>query len=295
MKHVLAVIVLLTLSACGTFSKMAISNGSPGQVPAGGTPGQLPVSVGEKLSGYTYIPMDPLPVSVIGCATGDTKQATLASLADNTVRIVVRQVDESGNLSVGVASVGVEGKQYQVVLDYINSDITNVWLKVRVRKDPDGHGVYMVERVDAPPTAKNAEDPTVAYYGGIPVYIGVGLRLIADIKVTRGTVQLASLGAIAAAAESGNASGSLVVQTLGITGKQVSTALPLPSEINQTTVQNAILSLGAIKTMVNSDNTLIITPRVVGMYLPFQAPTRLLNGIISELASKPTPWKQICR
>src|SRR5262249_49802758 len=101
------------------------------------------------------------------------------------------------------------------------------------------------------------------------------------------------LGAISAAAEAGKISGSLVVQTLGITGKPVSTALPLPSEINPTTIQNAILALGSIKAVLYDPKT-EISPRVVGIYNPIGGGPEFVNDLVSNLARAPTPWPRPC-
>jgi hypothetical protein len=85
-------------------------------------------------------------------------------------------------------------------------------------------------------------------------------------------------------------SGSLLVQTLGITGSKVSSALPLPSELNPTTVQNAILALGTIKSGLYSDDS-VINARVIGFInttgLTDQA---FVGAVISELASSPIRW-----
>lgn len=100
---------------------------------------------------------------------------------------------------------------------------------------------------------------------------------------------------IAAGVEGKKASGSLTVQTLGLNGKQVSTSLPLPSELNQSTVQQAILALGSVKAIMYDQETLV-TPRVTGLYLPFpDGNDRLVNLIISELASAPIIWNRSCR
>ena len=274
MKRVFITAVVVSLTACSTFSEL-----------------QLPQSSGEKLSGYTYIPLDPLPVALPLCEEkGFALKPLLDALPDNTIRMVVKEFDADGSLSFGLVNIGVQGKRYQVVLDYINSDITNIWVTVRKKE-----GRISIERLDkAFSPDSNNKDDSLVYSGGIPVYIGVGLRLTADFKINHGEVRLSSLGSIAAAVEAGNATGSLVVQTLGMTGKQVSTVLPLPSELNQTTVQNAILALGSIKTMLNSEKSLVITPRVVGMYIPFQADLATINVIITTLGGRRIEWSQPC-
>jgi hypothetical protein len=279
-----------------------------------------PVTVGEKNSGFTYIPLDPLPVVVSpgpSCVTqykessglvlapGYKLRSILNSLPDNAVRVAVKEYDINGKIAYGPASVGTAGKRYQVVLDYINVDTANIrfYLDLEMKSDGKEKALVIKEVLRAEPfvtddALKNLDPREVQRRKGnivIPVYVGVGLRLTADLQVLRGTINLSSLGALAAGVEAGLASGSLVVQTLGVTGKQVSTSLPLPSELNQTTVQNAILSLGSIKAIINDDQNTVVTPRVTGIYLPIREGTEeLVNRIVSELAREAIPWGRPC-
>lgn len=301
MRTLVCALLAVLLSACGSLIK-------------------LPSSQGERNSGFSYIPLDPLPVDVrfgpscrlvdnpnggLILAPGYTFKSLLDSLPDNAVRIAVKESTSKGSLSFGGSSVGVEGNRYQVVLDYINVDTSNIRFIVKTDADLASSTASPVIRQVVRITDYTYVDPTKQYTPDdlerlrgntvIPVYVGVGLRLTADVQVLKGTVNLASLGAIAAGVEAGRASGSLVVQTLGIAGKQVSTALPLPSELNQTTVQNAILSLGSIKAIIFDSQSTTITPRVTGMYLPIRnASDELVNRIVSELAREPIPWAQAC-
>ncbi len=136
----------------------------------------------------------------------------------------------------------------------------------------------------------NADDTNVniAIYN-IPVYIGIGLRLTAQVNTLKSGINISGFGAIGAAAAVDELNGSLVVQTLGVNGKSVSAALPIQSELNQTTIQNAIASVGSIKSLLYEPDTTVV-PRVVGLYLPFQGDKPLVNAIISALASKPIEW-----
>jgi hypothetical protein len=299
MKNIVIVIAAILLGACSTFQG-------------------LPQSIGEKDSGFTYIPLDPLPVVVTDgpeCKRDWEKEGTpllpgyklraiLDSLPDNAVRIAIKEYDAKGKLAVGAASIGTEGKRYQVILDYINVDTANIRFFINSSLPLGAEGpleikeVTRIDRYVDPDQLKGAAPIDIERANGnivIPVYVGVGLRLTADLQVIRGSINLSSLGAIAAGVEAGRASGSLVVQTLGVTGKQVSTSLPLPSELNQTTVQNAILSLGSIKAIIYDSQSTTITPRVTGIYLPMKNGTEeLVNRIVSELARSPIPWPRPC-
>jgi hypothetical protein len=286
---------------------------------------KLPHTLGEKQTSFSYIPLDPLPVlegkafSCFADTTGGMRTElidVLSSLPDQAVRLAIGQVNASGSISYGPATVGVENQSYQVILDYISVDATHIPIYVSriITSGPDtGKEIstfsdsikfstkYIVST--APRFASNLQEKQnlPAYVQGkgekviIPVYIGVGLRLVASVTVLKGKVNLGSLGALAAAAEAGKISGSLVVQTLGVTGNKVSTTLPLPSEINQTTIQNAILSLGSIKAVLYDTENTIITPRVVGIYNPIGGGQELVNGIISQLAQEPVTWYRPCK
>ena len=269
--------------------------------------GNVPRSLGEQNSGFTYVPLDPLTVNYPGC-TGESNgyDVILDQLPDNAVRIATKKLSTSSESSFGPIGLGVAGEKFKIVLDYVNVDNSNIpfqvkiiddWVEDRVSGERKPKRRYEIQRLAQKRTYQSelatSEFDLDASASGIyvvPVYVGVGLRLTAEIEVIKGTVNLSSLPGIAASVEAGNASGSLVVQTLGITGKQTSTGLIITSDLNETTVQNAILSLGKIKAILYS-NDAIIRPRVTGMYLPLPDGTdELVNLIVSELARESIPW-----
>ncbi|MFP3366491.1 hypothetical protein R0J93_22885, partial [Pseudoalteromonas sp. SIMBA_148] len=88
---------------------------------------------------------------------------------------------------------------------------------------------------------------------------------------------------LAAEASAGKVTGSMVVQTLGMTGELVSTNLPLPNELDRSTAQNAILAIGSIKALLH-DPDMKIYPRIIGLYNPYGGGTQFVNGVLSALA-----------
>jgi hypothetical protein len=249
----------------------------------------IPKSLAEDYSGYSYVPLDPLPVTagVDDQCTGPVPP-TLSRLPDTAVRIAVRQLSGKGTIGFGPAQLGAEGNSYQIILDYINADVVNIPFKYKGGDLAKGEAPTQLVRIEK--TTAGAPDQLV-----IPVYVGIGLRLTANVSVRKGTVNLGSLGALAAAAEAEQVTGSLIVQTLGITGKQVTSSLPLPSELNPTTIQNAIQALGAVKAIVYDQANTVVTPRVTGIYNPL--PTndqRTVNQIVSQLAMEPIFWWYWC-
>lgn len=269
---------------------------------------ETPKSLGERNSGFSYVPLDPLPVYSSKAANSCTENPTwehkqlLQALPDIATRMAVLQREGSANLAVGPVHVGSSGNLYQVVLDYISVDATNIKFEMIKRAVADQTKVISIyEKTDYPTriTAIRLADNAAASQGGevvsIPVYVGVGLRLTATVSVLKGKVDLGSLGVIAAEAQAGNVTGSLVVQTLGVTGKQVVATVPLPSELNATTIQNAILALGAIKAIIYStDGDVVTTPRVTGIYNAIGGGPEFVNAVVSELAKTPIEWKRPC-
>lgn len=118
----------------------------------------------------------------------------------------------------------------------------------------------------------------------IPVYVGIGLRLKANVTVLKGSVNLSSLPALTAAVSAGDATGTMSVQTIGISGKAARSNLLLLDKIDATTIQNAIQVLSSIKASIESSDT-TITPRIVGFHNTIGAGAQGVNLIHSLLAS----------
>lgn len=315
----------------------------------------LPASLGELYSSYTYIPFDPLAVSsrpgdscngcniCPSCDSISSYKSLLESFPDQTVRLSIEKFEIDGSISYG-NFVTAKGKNetYRVTLDYINADVSQVPFLIKCHTDsvdlkekrflgcrkerrrfkkcsirPDvrfefrkkDRDLYKQEVPDSAlyeqrkilskamnPKIKDNDDGWEQYT--VPVYVGVGLRIVAKVTTLDTDVSLSGLGAIASEVRAGKMEGNLTVQTLGITGKSVSAALPLPSEINESTIQNAIMSIGAIKAQLYTENAtskdIVISPRVVGIYKPFPGGEEVVNQIISELSRERAKWRRPC-
>ncbi|WP_221074764.1 hypothetical protein [Agarivorans aestuarii] len=120
----------------------------------------------------------------------------------------------------------------------------------------------------------------------IPIYVGIGVRLTANINVLKGQVDLGSLSALSIAAEAGSISGNMSVQTLGINGESIRSSLLFISKIDGTTIQNAIQSMASIKADINKDST-ILTPRILGYQNLVGAEGNGIRQISSLLSHSP--------
>jgi hypothetical protein len=102
-------------------------------------------------------------------------------------------------------------------------------------------------------------------YTYIPLYMGLGVRMMAAITVIEGKVNLSSPIGLGAAAQANQISGGLMVQTLGASGSGISSAIPIPSELNATTIQNAIMALGTVKSKLYDEKNVLVSPQIVGV------------------------------
>jgi hypothetical protein len=236
---------------------------------------KIPNTLGDPTTAnnYGYHPLDPLPVK-IDYLSDDliSNQRVLKALPDETIRLAVGQVNNQGGITFSTASVGYEGNSYVVILDYVK--FNTVSFPVKLEKENNQKDIKASLTTD--------DNPDVI----VPVYIGVGLRLTANITVKKGSVNLGNLFAIGAEASSEKISGTLVVQTLGISGENISSIIPMPGELNPTTIQNAIMALATIKSKIYDDRT-VITPRVVGVYNNLGGGTETINGFISSILQRP--------
>jgi len=313
----------LTLTACNSISGATNALVEDSQ--------DTPQSVAATISGNTYIPTDPLGAAYEICPS---REQILDALPDNAVRIAI--TDTTGKASAKSPLVGgsMAGRSYRVVIDYINVDTENVLMNVaKYRQSAGGPRSYQplfAEEAEDESfyfEALRAEfiseflgmmkvecqrDPSMPECEGvlgrerdreafaqdvnIPVYVGVGIRITVNLTVLKGNVNLTGLAGLAADAEAEKIAGNMIIQTLGITGSNVTSELPLPSELNQTTIQNAITSMAKIKAaMYSDDGDVIITPRIVGFYDPLgEGSQQYINAVVTQLGKEKVNWRPMC-
>jgi hypothetical protein len=232
---------------------------------------RLPLTPGDPLRApvYGYTPLDPIPVDLNGETSNDV---LLKALPDETIRIAVGEISGQGTISFGPTNVGYQGRSYEVILDYVK--FTTKTFPATITGETSGTRRATLSAEDATPDAE------------VPVYVGVGLRMKASITVHQGEVNLGNLVGIGAAAAAGRVTGTLVVQTLGISGAGVTALIPVPGKIDDSTIQNAMVALGSIKARLYDTGTVII-PRVVGVYNTLGGGQETINAYISTLLQKP--------
>jgi hypothetical protein len=244
---------------------------------------KIPKTMGDiqNAESFGYQPLDPLPVELKSIVDSPmTNKRLMNSLPDETMRLAIGQVDSKGNISFGPAKIGYAGSSYIVILDYVKFDTKS--FPVQVAKDTNNTVIDFRSISDY--DAANSTPPDAV----IPVYVGVGLRFTATIQVNEGKVDLGNLFALGLAAESKKVTGTLIIQTLGISGETISTLIPMPSQINTTTIQNAIMALASIKAKIYETDAQI-HPRVVGFYNNLGGGQKTVNRFISSVLSRSIP------
>jgi hypothetical protein len=239
-----------------------------------------PATIGDPkmTEGFGYQPIDPLAtiVKLAGVEIDPLAQRAkvLDALPDETMRLAVGEVDGSGGISFGPAKIGYEGKSYVIVIDYIKFRTEAYSIRYRIKPDGKEYDIWDL-------TGTPDGDITQWKTRSFPLYLGVGLRIRATITVNKGSVDLGNLFAVGVAGQAQQVTGTMTVQTLGISGEKISSIIPMPSEISPATIQNAILAVGTIKSKIYDADTRVV-PRVLGFYNSIGGKTVTVNNILSN-------------
>lgn len=227
---------------------------------------------------YTYQPLNPTTVWIrdptakeikdghldADETSNDFKKALLRDLDTEAVRIALNTLGGDAKFSAGVVGASVAGESYVLFVDYIkyfaSSKIVDIDYKVI--------------------NAKGIESKK-QFKGTVPIYIGIGLRIRAEFQAHKSGLNISGLPAIAFAANSNGISGRLTVQTLGITGQEVTGLMPIISDISIASIQSAVQAVAAIKAKIYEDSTTVY-PKIVGFETPSQDPV-LIRAITEKI------------
>lgn len=227
---------------------------------------------------YTYEPLNPTTVWIRDPSEEEVKKgyldadetsnefktALLRDLDTETVRISLSTLGGDAKLNAGVVGVSVSGQSYVLIADYIKYITSSK--KLDVSYD----------------TIDDSGKKTVRQFSGsVPIYTGIGLRVRAEFQAHKNGLNISGLPAIAVAATSDGISGRLTVQTLGITGQEISSLMPFISDISVASIQSAVQAVAAIKAKIYEDSTTVY-PKIVGFETPSRDPA-LIRAITEKL------------
>lgn len=152
-----------------------------------------------------------------------TSEEILQFLNNETVLVSIGKINAEGGITYLPVTISTKHSNYKVTMDY---------MKFATLGQADEAGDFIgFNRV------------------------GVGLRLITLLTTSEGGINIGDLSSIGLAAKMGKVKGTLIIEVVGIKSKEVTTLLPLPSEINQTTIQNAMQALATIKSKIYDGET----------------------------------------
>jgi hypothetical protein len=93
---------------------------------------------------------------------------------------------------------------------------------------------------------------------------GLGLRIQGEVITRKTGVDLGSLMAVGVAAKLGQIQGRLSVAALGMSSPEITALFPLPSVIDETSIQRALEAIAVIKSKL-SDTATTLTPQFVAV------------------------------
>lgn len=151
-------------------------------------------------------------------------EQVLSFLNNETVLVSIGQLSAEGGITYLPVTVSAKSTSYKITMDYMK-------FATLASKDRLKNKIIGFRR------------------------IGVGLRLISLITTKEAGINIGDLSSIGLAAKAGKLTGTLMIEVVGIKSKDVTTLLPLPSEINQSTIQNAMQALATIKSKIYDKDT----------------------------------------
>ncbi|WP_299627559.1 hypothetical protein [uncultured Tenacibaculum sp.] len=228
----------------------------------------------------SYIPIDPLPViTYIESGYKTTNKDYLEKLPDETTKFSSIDIEKKASANyLNFVDAKKKNSHYEVIFDWIKYssihalaiDSINNKAKLILKKDDftiiTDQEINLLNNTDS-----DFIRETESKYDIVKIIMGVGIRMTAKIKVKKRNLSITDVFGLGAEASDGNIEGSIEINTLGITGESVTSLVPLPTEINKSTIQSLLSNVAAIRekiyTMERNPESFLkvqITPRVIG-------------------------------
>lgn len=212
--------------------------------PTDSTAGSNSIGGSEQISPGQYLdyqPIDPFPETFAWVYNPDSTKRELKywdQLSDSMVitllpiqssSVIIRRTDATGSLNYLSGTISGEAGSYEVFMDYMKYKVDHIY---------DGSKYLGIGKV------------------------GIGLRIVAEVRTFKSNINLGSLLALGAQAQQNNLSGSIIIDVIGIDSKDVTNLLPLTSEIDQSSIQSALQALASIKSRIYEKGVRITPHRV---------------------------------
>ncbi len=188
----------------------------------------------------------------------EDKHSILKFLQNEAVSVQITTYNSSGEIIYGPASVTGEKGSYTVIMDYVK------FTTLKIPNDQGGCDGF----------AK----------------VGVGLRIRANIETRKKGLNLGGLFAIGLQAEQNKLSGTLTIDVIGMESKEVTSLIPLPSEISPASIQSVLQSMAAIKAQLYNSETRLY-PQIVAVKRT--KGTCSIDDVLNKFNENESPVKNI--
>lgn len=285
MKNLLFLILLMSFVSCSIFNKNRNTQNVNDEANR----------VLIALKGYQ--PIDPITI-IYDIDSLGANTRLIDVFPNEASRVAIGTVNQNGSISYGPIDVVRVGKTYSVVMDYIKYTTTSIPAlyyeeinesKSIISKRKDTIVKKEINEIASLRTAYGTVKKKSNYEVSIskknnknnllvdsnhsikvPVYVGVGLRIQASVTVLKDSlnINIGSLSGLGVAGSQNQISGNFVIQTLGISGENITPSMPIADKINETTIQVAMQSIATMKSKIYDNNT-TISPHVIAFGLTY--------------------------
>ncbi|ARN76922.1 hypothetical protein BST97_02305 [Nonlabens spongiae] len=244
----------------------------------------------DNIESFGYVPIDPMPLLIKDYDSHFTpaNEDYLKALPDESILVATGIHNLDGTISFGPIGGTIKGRKYTVIMDWIKYKTIP---KTIIREtDSISDKTFLYFETDNWSKDEKIETNQSKDKNSIPIYAGIGLRLMATFEADSLGMNVSGIFGLSGSFSADKVKGNLIIQSLGVSGKSVS--LPLPSEINPTSIQNALMSISQIRALVYTSDAedIQITPRIVGFYNTVGKVTNRHN-MISALSSIEVPFE----
>lgn len=154
-------------------------------------------------------------------------------LPNEAVYVSITKVNSEGGISYGPATASASSGIYTVTLDYAK------FTTLKVYNNSSGNCDGFAK-------------------------VGVGLRITANIETKKKNLDIGNLFGLGLAAKDGKLTGTLSLDVIGLESPEITSVIPLPSEISPSSIQNVLQAISTIKSKIYDENTRLY-PQIISV------------------------------
>ena len=182
------------------------------------------------------------------------KQSVLNFVPNESMETTIQKFSDTGEIEYYYSGRSVKKGTYRLIIDY---------------------NKYIIQNIE-----NYADEACMGY-----AKIGIGLRIVANINALKNNIDISSLVAIGNAAKSGEISGTVGYEVIGIESKEITAILPINSEVTSSINQVFLQAIGAIKGKIYDDNTRL-HPQIIAIKHTGCTINVVINNLIKQYSKQ---------